>query len=131
MQQITKLRFPLEQTACPAEIQVSQPFELGLLDYYGNVGVAENGGSCTVQYHLTDNITVPDLGRSSTITAGLAAFDVFSIIGKSQSGCMPASSSIFMRIGANFSKRFSHCDPLVHNASQVIRQWLLRSLWRL
>ena len=60
---------------------MSSPFELGLLDYYGNVGIAENGGSCTVQYPLTDNITVPDLGRSSTITAGLAAFDVFSIIG--------------------------------------------------
>ncbi len=62
-------------------MQVSPPFELGLLDYYGNVGVAENAGICTVQYPITDNITVPDLGRSSTVTAGLAAFDVFSIIG--------------------------------------------------
>ncbi|KAK9867386.1 hypothetical protein WJX84_004228 [Apatococcus fuscideae] len=61
--------------------EVAPDFELGMLDYYGNVGVAENGGTCTVQYPSTDGITVPDLGRSSTITAGLSAFDVFSIIG--------------------------------------------------
>ncbi len=63
-------------------VQVAPDFELGMLDYYGNVGVAENGGTCTVQYPSTDGITVPDLGRSSTITAGLSAFDVFSIIGQ-------------------------------------------------
>ena len=75
--------------------QVSAPFELGLLDYYGNVGVAENGGTCTVQYRLTDNITVPDLGRSSTITAGLAAFDVFSIIGEPLHAALSACASLW------------------------------------
>ena len=53
---------------------------MGLLDYYGSLGIDENGGQCQVAYRDTA-ITLPELGRVADIRGGVSAFPQLQVLG--------------------------------------------------
>ena len=61
-------------------MQAVPDFTVGLLDYYGQLGINENNGQCQVNYNGTD-ITLPELGRVVDIRDGVASFQQFQILG--------------------------------------------------
>ena len=69
-------------------LQNSAPFTVGVLDYYGNLGVAEHSGSCSIVTN-DDNITLAELGRQVDINNGSGSFQQFQITGASFSCLYP------------------------------------------
>lgn len=63
-----------------ARAQAAQPFSVALRDMYGSLGLTESQGECSIVYNGTQ-ITLPDLGHSVDIQAGLARFQQFSVLG--------------------------------------------------
>lgn len=61
-------------------MQSAPVFSVGLLDYYGSLGVNENAGQCQVTYRGTD-VTLPELGRVVDIRGGIGTFQQFQILG--------------------------------------------------
>ena len=53
---------------------------MALRDFYGSLGLTESQGECSIVYNGTQ-ITLPDLGHSVDIQAGLARFQQFSVLG--------------------------------------------------
>ena len=63
-------------------LQPAPAFSVGLLDYYGSLGISEDSGQCQVWNTRAIDITLPELGRIVDIRGGIGTFQQFQILGE-------------------------------------------------
>lgn len=61
-------------------MQPGAPWEIGLMDYYGNVVTSENLGTCSASYPGPE-LDMPDSGRFTSVVNGIGNFSQFTVIG--------------------------------------------------